>query len=451
LSLQGIWKSRGYGWILKLDPEGYALFDYTSLACIEIERGSANDFTAGFEVHDQSGADHLALSIRHELSRYEFDRIAALPPGTLFLESPRQTGVLENFDCFCEVFRQDYAFFDLRGVDWDEVCAAGRRDLDPAGPDGLFPVLQSLITPLKDNHVMLSDGIRTVNSEKIAGIKALVKAELALHSASIGDPYNVRRISAFINEEFLGGSGKVAGNDVVIWGKIAPDVGYLNVIKLFGLNPTELAKTATDLPPRRPDHARFLHDDLEAIEDIMDRVLSDLGECTSIIVDVRINGGGFDKVGMAIANRFADRRRLAFTKHARDGAGVTPSQAFHIEPGGDYRFTRPVYLLTSSRTASAGDIFALCMRGLPHVTLVGQPSTGILSDNLKKQLPNGWTTSISNEFYCSADGKLFEGPGIPVDIESPVFKKDDFRAGYHLAVDKALELARGHRQAAGGP
>jgi len=64
-----------------------------------------------------------------------------------------------------------------------------------------------------------------------------------------------------------------------------------------------------------------------------------------------------------------------------------------------------------------------------------------LSDNLKKHLPNGWTTTISNEHYCSVDGKVFEGPGVPVDVETPVFVKNDFTAGFHKAVDKALELA----------
>jgi C-terminal processing protease CtpA/Prc len=180
----------------------------------------------------------------------------------------------------------------------------------------------------------------------------------------------------------------------------------------------------------------------------MDQVMTDLGGAESIIVDVRLNGGGFDKVGMAIANRFTDKKRLAFTKHARHGDEVTPKQQFFIEPCGDYQFTRPVFLLTSARTASAGDIFAMCMRNLQHVTLVGQPSTGILSDNLKKHLPNGWSTSISNEFYCSAEGELFEGPGVPVDEETPVFRSEGFRAGYHIAVDRALELASGLQKVA---
>jgi C-terminal processing protease CtpA/Prc len=175
----------------------------------------------------------------------------------------------------------------------------------------------------------------------------------------------------------------------------------------------------------------------------MNRVMADLGQAGSIILDVRLNGGGFDNLGMAIADRFSDSKHLAFTKQARHGSGIKPLQKFFVEPKGDIQFTRPVYVLTSARTASAGDIFAMCMRNLPHVTLVGQPSMGILSDNLKKHLPNGWVTNISTEFYCSADGKLFEGPCVPVDVETPVFLEEDFTAGYHIAVDKTLELAMG--------
>jgi C-terminal processing protease CtpA/Prc len=100
-----------------------------------------------------------------------------------------------------------------------------------------------------------------------------------------------------------------------------------------------------------------------------------------------------------------------------------------------------VYLLTALRTASAGEIFTLCMRTLPHVTLVGEATMGILSDNLKKHLPNGWTCSISNEFYRTPDGVLYEGPGIPADVEVPVFDEHDFHTTYMLAFERARQLA----------
>jgi carboxyl-terminal processing protease len=442
--LAGVWKSRGYGWFLEIDEQGYSLIDRTDSACVEFERGTAGELDPGFEFLAQENENHIALRVRNDITRYDFERVARLPAGLQLLDDPRRTDPLLNLDFFCEAFANDYAFFDLRGVNWShQISHAKSRISRHSSADELFAELHALITPLADNHVMLSDGAQTVISENLAGIKSLMQNQLDLGPASIGNPASIARIRPFIDQEFFNGDRKVAGNGAISWGMITPQVGYLNILKMFGLADTPEAKSAIDLPPRRPDHARFLHDDLKAIEAIMDQVMADLGHSQAIILDVRINGGGFDNVGMAIANRFTDRRRLAFTKHARLGSAETPKQEFHIQPSGGDPFTRPVFVLTSARTASAGDVFALCMHCLPHVTLIGQPSTGILSDNLRKHLPNGWITSISNESYCSADGTLFEGPGVPVDFETPVFLEEDFKAGFHMAVDKALELATG--------
>ena len=444
LSLTGVWRSRGYGWILEIDPDAWALFDVTGRACIEFERGDAADFAEAFDIVGRDDDKHLGLCVRNDITRYDFDRVAKRPDEVLQLDQDRDHSPLHNLDFFCDVFAQDYAFFDLRGVDWDAACAAARSRIDDkSNPAALFAELHTLISPLRDNHVVLSNGKRTVRSERMARLKALIRDQLGLGDSSIGHLADIEKIRAFINREFLGSSVSTAGNGIVNWGMMTPSVAYLNVLKLFGLAATGEAKSASDLPPRRADHARFLRNDLNAIERIMDQVMSDLGHADALILDLRLNGGGFDNLGMAIAGRFTDRRRLTFTKHARDGSGVTPKQAFYVEPAGGEPFTKPVYVLTSPRTASAGDVFALCLRSLPNVTLIGQPSTGILSDNLKKHLPNGWVTSLSNEFYCSPDDQLFEGSGVPVDVETPVFVERDFRAGYHIAVDKALELAAG--------
>lgn len=449
MSIEGIWKSRGYGWILKIEPEGYALFDYTPTASVEFERGTREEFEAGFELLGCDNADHLSLCVRNDITRYDFDRIDRIPANTLHLEAPRNNDPLVNLAFFCDVFFQDYAFFELRGVDWKIASTKARLKINAnSSPESLFTELTEMIQPLQDNHVSLSDGKKTVRSDKMADLKDQIKVNLGLAGHSLGDPSNVALIGKFIKSEFLQDNGKMAGNGVFHWGMVSPTIGYLNILKLFGLADTDEARAADDLPPRRADHARFMAADLEAVESIMDEVMSDLETAEAIVLDVRLNGGGFDKVGMAIANRFTDKKRLAFTKHARHGSGTTPKQSFFIEPAGKFQYTRPVYVLTSRRTASAGDIFALCMRNLPHVTLIGQPSTGILSDNLKKHLPNGWYTSISNEFYCSAEGELFEGPGVPVDVEAPVFLSSDFRAGYHMAVDKALKLASSSTRAA---
>jgi C-terminal processing protease CtpA/Prc len=47
---------------------------------------------------------------------------------------------------------------------------------------------------------------------------------------------------------------------------------------------------------------------------------------------------------------------------------------------------------------------------------------------------------LPNEIYLTKDGKAFDGPGVPPDIETPIFSADDLAAGRDSALDKALEL-----------
>jgi len=442
LSIEGTWISKGYGWILQIDPGGYAFFDHTKLACVEFERGDKRQFAAAFDRVRTDGPDRLSLHVRGEISRYHFERLISLPDGRQLLDEARIDDPVVVFNAFCEIFRQDYVFFDLRKVNWQESCDRVRASLGPStSPNELFELLADLIGDLRDNHVTLRGGNKHVRSEAIAELKALIVRQFGLKSPSIGDPETIARIQPFVCQELLSGNGRTAGNGAVSWGFVEPDIGYLNVLKLFGLGDTVEAKGAYDLPPHRYDHARLLDTDLAAMEDILDQAMADLADSKAIILDIRINGGGFDRLGIAIANRFCAARQLAFAKEARDGDGFTPRQDFYLTPGKQPAFTKPVYVLTSARTASAGEVLALCMRALPHVTLVGEPTIGILSDNLKKHLPNGWTTSLSNEIYRASDGAVFEGSGIPVDINVPVFEAVDFAGGMQRAIDASTRLA----------
>jgi len=427
---------------LQINGNGYALSDHTKVASIEFERGDKSQFHAAFDRIRLDGPNRLSLHVRGEISRYNFERIRALPAGYQALDADRILDPLFVFDSFCEYFRQDYAFFNLRDVNWDENCARSRTSIGPGTtPESLFDCLAGLIAELRDNHVILESSNHIVVSDTISELKSLLVKQFNLKSPSIGDPETIARIQPYICREFLNGSAQSAGNGIVSWGFVEPGIGYLNILKLFGLANTVEARNADNLPPHRADHANLLQDDLAAMENILDRVMADLNDSKAIILDIRINGGGFDRLGVAIANRFCDTKQLAFTKEARDGDSFTPKQSFHLTPGKRQGFTKPVYVLTSARTASAGEVLALCMRALPHVTIVGEPTTGILSDNLAKHLPNGWKTSLSNEIYRAPDGAAYERSGVPVDVEVPVFQADDFTRGLYRAIDTSKNLA----------
>jgi hypothetical protein len=56
------------------------------------------------------------------------------------------------------------------------------------------------------------------------------------------------------------------------------------------------------------------------------------------------------------------------------------------------------------------------------------------------QLPNGWKVSLSNEVYRAVDGNVYEGRGIPVQIETPVFDEADFYPRLREPVAEAIRL-----------
>ena len=52
-------------------------------------------------------------------------------------------------------------------------------------------------------------------------------------------------------------------------------------------------------------------------------------------------------------------------------------------------------LLTCDSVFSGGEAFALAIRELPYVTIVGDHTNGIFSYELEKTLPNGWKYTLS--------------------------------------------------------
>ena len=163
----------------------------------------------------------------------------------------------------------------------------------------------------------------------------------------------------------------------------------------------------------------------------LDKIAGDFGDLEGFIIDIRDCPGGEDSTAITIINRFCDRKRVAFHRKTKIGPGkddFTPLKTWHIEPEGDVQFTGPIVLLTCDSVFSGGEAFALAIRQLPHVTIVGDHTNGIFSYTLDKKLPNGWQYCLSYQVYFSADMVCYEGKGVPVDIEV-LNKKADIAAG----------------------
>lgn len=391
--LDGYWRTDGYGYLLHFSGARFEAYEVSRQSCMRVVDGRLS----GNQIPDL-GAEGLTmdaslenggLALRNNMTQYFFARKVETPPtpcqkgGTPETDDP-----VTNFEVFWTHFDEHYAFFNLYRVDWQKVYKKYRpRVTANTSPDELYAIFTEMLSPLKDDHIILVKNQKTVftpvnlSSETFGDLSASMEAieEMYIEHPDI----------------------QIFGDRDLFFRRLNKEVGYLLIDAMagFGKNPEE---------------------EKAAAEEAIDQALSAAAAVKTLILDLRFNEGGWDGVSLALASRFADRKRLAFTKHAREGNGFTALRSFYVEPAGSQRFSGKVILLTSRFTVSAAEVFVLAMRTLPNVTLAGETTAGAFSDMLERHLPNGWTVSLSNEVYRAADGKVYEYLGLSPEIKVPL-------------------------------
>lgn len=425
----GIWVSSGYGYAVDARSGGIRLYHIAGDVCVENPPGelSAVDF---FDLYRRENAQTLRLSSKLDPFEFTFSRVDALPAHCLASTPDTPPG---NFHAFATYFAEHYAFFDLYGVDWvARMAEARQRVTRDTGDRDLFELMSELLGPLKDSHIKVEadiDGEKRVHDGNPGKTDRAVAAWGERNGLGSREAVGrFRRAYWFddIRDDLLGGTGVVTGNGRIQYGMVAPDVGYIAVVSMGGFIDVE------------PDAAA---EELVALDAAMDDAFSlfeDKG-ARSAILDLSLNTGGYDFVGLAIAGRFAAERRIAYTRRAGDDP-FAEEFTIHVEPFDGLRFTRPVYVLTSDLTKSAGEVGALAMRALGNVTHVGERTRGAFSTILTKHLPNGWVLSLSNEVYTDPAGVVWEGQGIEPEVEMPVFDQRDPLTGHVEAVRAVVGL-----------
>ncbi len=278
----------------------------------------------------------------------------------------------KNFEYLWQTFDRNYALFGPKRIDWDALYRVYRPRVTAQTTDEeLFDVMASLLGHLNDNHVRLQSPARRFQSG--------ILGEMTMEGFSLD----------LIKEKYLRGRFTPKVNGVFHYGWVSDDVGHFH-FRSFG--------------------------NREASAEAIDEIIRELVGAKAIIVDVRGNGGGDDRVGKLVADRFADRKRLYMLTQIRNGPkrdDFSPPKYWYVEPVGPRPFTKPVILLTHRFSVSAAENFALAMRLLPHVTVVGDATSGVFADVYRDRLPNGWQFSVSYKLFVDQDGFCWEGTGSP--------------------------------------
>jgi tetratricopeptide (TPR) repeat protein len=125
-----------------------------------------------------------------------------------------------------------------------------------------------------------------------------------------------------------------------------------------------------------------------------------------------------------------------YTRNGPNHNDFSGPKYWYVEPNGPRQFTKTVILLTHRFSVSAAENFALAMRVIPHVTVVGDATSGVFADVYRDTLPNGWQFSVSYKLFVDHSGFCWEGIGVPADLRITSTKGD-----IEQKKDKVLELA----------
>lgn len=428
--LRGVWRSRGYGQVLEIGHNDYWFYEETAISCLPVHSGPLTELTQRYEDLLISPGEQ-AFSARRAtgVTRVGFHRLKRLPATAGDTENRDPDDPEYNFEVFWHSFSEQYALFDLKNVDWNKIYRHFRPHISPnSHPENLYTALTAMLRPLRDGHVRLHSPWGEYSA---TGQPALYeRLEQELEAAD-----DTREVEAYlselrewlrdvIHEDYLANKVQHGGRHLVEWGRLNHDTGYLNIRAMAGQS------GAVGHPAR----------DLATTDTLMQKVLRDLGHLPNLVVDVRGNGGGYDAVALRFAGYLTDRRRLALTKCARWGDRLTRPQSVHVTPAATGTYRGRLFVLTSELTASAAEIFVLALLQRPGLTLIGEPTHGILSDTLERQLPNGWHLTLSNEIYHSFDGQLYEDVGIPPHVHLRFLEHKERLRGRDSILDRALEL-----------
>ena len=296
-----------------------------------------------------------------------------------------------NFEALWEIMDEHYCFFSYKQIDWQAVYNKYKvRVSDKMSENQLFEVCCDMLSELRDGHVNLSYSM-----------------DYGRYWAwQEGYPKN---FSDTLERRYLGTDYKIASS--LRYRVLDDNIGYIrydSFQKAIG-------------------------------EGNLDDVLVYLALCRGLIIDIRNNGGGDLTTAEMLAGRFVHEKTLVGYMQHKTGTGhndFSDLEPQYLEPSSNFRWHKPVCVLTNRSVYSAANSFTVMMRALPNVTIVGDHTGGGSGMPMSNSLPNGWSVRYSACPMYDKDKQQAEF-GISPDVH--VALSDESTA---KGIDDIIEAAR---------
>ena len=313
------------------------------------------------------------------------------PSGDVKSLDPEQNR--KSLEQLRSAIEEKYSHRDLRGIDWDVRFAEFEARLIDAKTSGQFASLAGqLLEVARDAHIWLD-----ADGDRLAGFRRNVRlnADQELLKQTVPQFRSVNR--------------------VVATGRFPEGPAYL----VIGSWAQKAAR------------------DIEAAAKWIDGLSPD----DTLILDIRFNSGGDERLARKIAGRFVDQSVVYASHLNRDTSSPSGFSKIKkrtlkpIRPG----FRGRTVVLMGPVNMSSCEAFLLMMKQAPQCTLMGEKSYGSSGNPKPVRLANGVIVFLPSWVALTADGEPFEGKGISPDVhvEFPDRSEDD------PLINAALELLKG--------
>ena len=442
--INGVWESIGYGRLVKVDDGEFLIADITEISCLPVMSGKVSDFGENISVKNDT------LLIKDGINTYYFTKLKDAPEVCKNQASDeKKKDPIYNFEVLANNFKDHYAYFELRNVNWDEMYTKYRAKVTSKTTlVELYTIMNTMLNEFNDGHISLS-----VPDEIEEEAKKNAIANKPISEKPKTKRYTRKDLSTAVAKKYIP-EGSSRNRDLIRWGFLENNIGYLQINQMMGFANYGVDKTLsrreywTKYFAKAEESLDHTKDEVEGFTPLINEAFNELKNTDALIIDIRFNGGGSDAIGLKTLSLFNKTEKLAFTKKARHLNGFTKTVKVNLKAT-ENAYQKPVYLLIGNGSASATEIMTLASLELGNFTRIGGNTNGVFSDILDKSLPNGWNFGLSNEVYLDLSNNNYEGVGITPDFNMNYPKKRQNQFAFIMesltkkddkAINKAISL-----------
>jgi len=144
------------------------------------------------------------------------------------------------------------------------------------------------------------------------------------------------------------------------------------------------------------------------------RYLDEYTDLDKIIIDLRDNSGGYQTSVKQICGLFIGKNQVYLIQKGTDGVEI----ADYTTAEKTYDNFKKIVILTNENTASAAEVFAICLKEQhPDTTIVGTTTYGKGVIQTSSYLSNGGALKLTSYYWYSPNGVSIHKTGIVPDVE----------------------------------